>query len=105
MSEAPEYWFCLKHHQVEGRDGCRTPVPWDGTPPGHGFTTGTPWLPLGPQAATRNVEDQSVDPGSVLSLYRTALRVRRDGAEQTLHVRVAAMPDRDGQEGKKPAQG
>lgn len=22
MSDA-EYWFCLKHHAVEGRDGCR----------------------------------------------------------------------------------
>lgn len=21
---AEEYWFCLKHHQVEGTDGCRS---------------------------------------------------------------------------------
>ncbi|MBS42243.1 MAG: hypothetical protein CMH83_03505 [Nocardioides sp.] len=20
--DAPEFWFCLKHHRVEGRDGC-----------------------------------------------------------------------------------
>ena len=23
MSDEQEYWFCLKHHTVEGRDGCR----------------------------------------------------------------------------------
>ena len=23
MSDGDEYWFCLKHHTVEGRDGCR----------------------------------------------------------------------------------
>jgi hypothetical protein len=21
---AEEYWFCLKHHAVEGKDGCRS---------------------------------------------------------------------------------
>ena len=23
MSEEQEYWFCLKHHTVEPREGCR----------------------------------------------------------------------------------
>jgi hypothetical protein len=23
MSGEPEYWFCLKHHTVEGREGCK----------------------------------------------------------------------------------
>jgi len=32
-----------------GRDGARTPLPWDGSVLG-GFTTGTPWLPLGARA-------------------------------------------------------
>lgn len=22
MSDEKQYWFCLKHHRVEGRDGC-----------------------------------------------------------------------------------
>ncbi len=22
MSDAPEYWYCIKHDRVEGRDGC-----------------------------------------------------------------------------------
>jgi alpha-glucosidase len=60
-----------------GRDGCRTPMPWDGSA-GGGFTEGEPWLPLGPEAATRNVVDQLGDPGSVLNLYRALLALRRD---------------------------
>jgi alpha-glucosidase len=63
---------------VAGRDGCRTPMPWTAQPPGHGFTTGTPWLPFGPQALTRSVATQSADPRSHLSFYRTALALRRD---------------------------
>jgi alpha-glucosidase len=26
----------------KGRDGCRVPIPWESTPPGFGFTLGTP---------------------------------------------------------------
>ncbi len=62
---------------VLGRDGCRTPVPWSGERPGHGFTTGTPWLPLGPQATERCVAAQERDPASTLALYRRALQLRR----------------------------
>ncbi|MGZ6804593.1 MAG: alpha-amylase family glycosyl hydrolase, partial [Nocardioidaceae bacterium] len=63
---------------VEGRDGARTPVPWTREAPGHGFTTGTPWLPFGPHAGERSVEAQEADPGSTLAFYRRALAVRRD---------------------------
>ncbi len=58
-----------------GRDGYRTPMQWDATP-GGGFTTGTPWLPLA-DPGTRNVADQAVDPGSLLTLYRRLLAARR----------------------------
>jgi glycosidase len=61
-----------------GRDACRTPMQWDATPTG-GFTTGTPWLPS-VDPATRNVEDQSRDPGSLLSLYRRLIAARRGSA-------------------------
>ena len=37
-----------------GRDPERTPMPWD-TTPNAGFTTGTPWLPLGSDWSERNV--------------------------------------------------
>ncbi|MCU1600251.1 MAG: alpha amylase, catalytic region, partial [Frankiales bacterium] len=57
-----------------GRDGCRTPFPWTSEPPGHGFTSGTPWLPLGDQARTRNVASEP----PTLLLYRAALALRRE---------------------------
>jgi alpha-glucosidase len=57
------------------RSRCRTPMPW--TPgPGAGFTTGVPWLRFGPDVATRNVEVQRQDPGSVLSFYRRLIALR-----------------------------
>jgi alpha-glucosidase len=63
-----------------GRDPARTPMPWDASPH-HGFTTGAPWLPPGP--AKPNVADQRDDPGSIFSLYREALAIRRK--EPSLH--------------------
>lgn len=56
-----------------GRDAQRTPMQW--TPDG-GFSTGQPWLPL-TDPARRNVADQAADPGSVLSLYRRLVSLRR----------------------------
>jgi alpha-glucosidase len=59
-----------------GRDPERAPMPWDGGP-GAGFTSGRPWLPLGPDRATVNVAAQRDDPGSMLRLHRRLLRLRR----------------------------
>ena len=59
-----------------GRDPARTPMPWDGSP-GAGFTTGTPWLPLNPDHATRNVAALSADDRSILTLHRRLLALRR----------------------------
>jgi alpha-glucosidase len=58
------------------RDQARGPMPWTGSP-GAGFSTGRPWLPLAPDAARRNVGEQSSDRASVLSTYRDVLRLRR----------------------------
>jgi alpha-glucosidase len=63
---------------VVGRDGCRTPMPWTAEAPGHGFTSGTPWLPFGPQAEERNVAVEDAEPSSTLALYRQALALRRE---------------------------
>jgi len=60
-----------------GRDGCRTPMPWDGSP-GAGFTSGRPWLRLGPDASLRNVAAQRADPRSLLAFYRRLIRLRRE---------------------------
>jgi alpha-glucosidase len=64
--------------RLPGRDGCRTPMPWTSDPPGHGFTTGTPWLPFGPQAQALSVAAESADALSCLSFYRRALTLRRE---------------------------
>jgi alpha-glucosidase len=58
-----------------GRDGYRTPMQWDAGPTA-GFTSGTPWLPV-VDPPQRNVAEQSADAGSLLSLYRRLISVRR----------------------------
>ena len=60
----------------KGRDGCRTPMVWDGGAQG-GFTTGTPWLPVKAPQLARNVADQVGKAGSVLEFYRHMLAYRR----------------------------
>lgn len=62
-----------------GRDGCRVPLPWQGSAPSYGFGPGSAsWLPQ-PDAWTElSRAAQEDDPTSMLSLYRDALRLRRD---------------------------
>jgi alpha-glucosidase len=64
-----------------GRDGCRVPLPWSGAKPPYGFTPkgakGSPWLPQPENWAGLTVEAEAGDSGSMLSLYRTALSIRR----------------------------
>ncbi|EID53056.1 glycoside hydrolase family 13 protein [Saccharomonospora xinjiangensis] len=64
-------------HTDRGRDGCRVPLPWSGSEPPFGFGGGS-WLPQPPRWAELTVEAQRDDPHSTLSLYREALRQRRD---------------------------
>ena len=61
------------------RDGCRSPMPWDGAP-GHGFTTGRPWIRFGDDADTRNVAAQAPDPDSVLGAYKRLIALRHGRA-------------------------
>jgi len=62
-----------------GRDGCRVPLPWAGDRQPYGFSPGdtSPWLPQPDSWASFTVEREAADPGSMLSLYRAALRIRR----------------------------
>jgi alpha-glucosidase len=60
----------------QGRDPERTPMQWD-TSPSAGFTTGSPWLPVGNDYATINVEALERDPTSILHLYRRLIHLRR----------------------------
>jgi len=83
----------LPEHQLEdpmhfrsggadpGRDGCRVPLPWSGAARPFGFSPGDasaePWLRQPATWADKTVDAQLGDPGSILNLYRDALRIRR----------------------------
>src|SRR5207237_2009062 len=59
-----------------GRDPERTPMQWNARP-NAGFTDARPWLPIGADFATVNVEAQRDDPRSILNLYRQLIALRR----------------------------
>jgi alpha-glucosidase len=61
----------------KGRDGCRTPIPWDEGEMPNGFTTGTPWLPIKQPHSVLSVAAQEADPQSMLAFYRDALAFRK----------------------------
>jgi alpha-glucosidase len=78
-----------------GRDPMRTPMPWRAGP-GGGFTEPgvTPWLPLG-EPATGSVDRQRQDPGSILTLTRDLITLRK----QTPDLRAGSyttLPAPDG---------
>ena len=75
-----------------GRDGSRTPMPWDSSSSA-GFTTGEPWLPVNPDWPTRNVAAQDGDPNSMLSLYRFLLALRRSTPALSIGDYFAAAAD------------
>jgi alpha-amylase len=56
----------------------RTPMRWDASTPAAGFSSGTPWEPLSADPPGVNVASQLADPGSLLSTYRTLIRLRGD---------------------------
>ncbi|HVY79550.1 MAG TPA: alpha-amylase family glycosyl hydrolase [Steroidobacteraceae bacterium] len=62
------------------RDPERAPMRWDGTRHA-GFTSGTPWLPVGDDVAELNVSVQRNEPRSMLALYRKLIRLRRERLE------------------------
>ncbi len=59
-----------------GRDPSRTPMQWSAGA-NAGFTTGTSWLPPGPDLAEANVSDQIDDRYSLLNFYRALIALRR----------------------------
>ena len=61
----------------KGRDGCRTPMPWDARAANLGFSSGTSWLPLGPAHQAMAVSEQEKDPESTLAYARRFLAARK----------------------------
>lgn len=54
----------------------RTPMAWSRRGPHAGFTTGTPWQPLAADSLAANVEVQSSNPASLLTLHRRLIHLR-----------------------------
>ncbi|MDR6611862.1 alpha-glucosidase [Leifsonia sp. 1010] len=57
------------------RDNARTPMQWTSGPHA-GFTTGTPWITVNPNAAEINAEAEVADPNSVFAHYRALIDLR-----------------------------
>lgn len=71
-------WFRTNGERY-GRDGCRVPLPWEGDAASYGFgPSDASWLPQPAQWAELARDRQAGDPTSTLSLYRDALRLRRE---------------------------
>ncbi|MBC3907112.1 alpha-amylase family glycosyl hydrolase [Undibacterium umbellatum] len=63
--------------EFKGRDGCRTPMPWQADQPNAGFSTGKPWLPVPVEHAENAVSIQDHEPNSVLNFARHILAWRK----------------------------
>ncbi len=72
----------LAQSQPESRDNARTPMQWDGSANG-GFTTGTPWLKVNPNAKKINVEAQRQDACSIYQCYRRLIALRKTSSALT----------------------
>lgn len=60
-----------------GRDGTRTPMPWQKGAPHAGFGAHEPWLPMDPRHEVRAVSVQEADENSVLNALRDFLKFRK----------------------------
>ena len=70
----------LYYPYVYGRDGCRTPMPWDGEAENLGFGVGTPWRSVQEAHRKLAVSAQLADPGSTLSFAWRFLAARKASA-------------------------
>ncbi|QBB72406.1 alpha-glucosidase [Pseudolysobacter antarcticus] len=61
----------------KGRDGCRTPMPWDDSKSA-GFSTAAPWLPIPDQHRALAVSRQQADSTSVLNGVRNFMHWRKN---------------------------
>lgn len=66
--------------KFKGRDGCRTPMPWESTN-GAGFTTASPWLPIPTKHKIKNVAQQLTDNHSVLRSFKQFVSWRKQQPE------------------------
>lgn len=78
-----------------GRDGARTPMPWDEAAPYAGFSEARPWLPVGHGHPERAVHLQEGQPDSVLAFTRQMIALRNE----TKALRLGDVSCDDGGDG------
>ena len=77
-AEDPSMEDVMDDIQKKARDHARTPMPWSGTRPHAGFTTGTPWRKANPDYVICNVESELGDPDSVLAFWKEMVKLRKE---------------------------
>lgn len=74
------------------RDNARTPMQWDSSK-NSGFTKGKPWLKVADSYyKTRNVQQESLNPDSVLNFYKKILHLRKKKKLQHIIVNGSFIP-------------
>jgi len=82
--------------QGDGRDRVRTPMLWDGSA-NAGFSSNTPWLPVGDGYKELNAKNELARPDSLLNLYRRLIALRngsdilRYGSYQPLDLETESV--------------
>jgi glycosidase len=78
-------FFRLPLGRLFGRDGCRTPMQWTDSLVNAGFSSDPnvdPWLPIGPNSDSVNVESQMKENNSIFGFYKNIINLRKK--EKTL---------------------
>ncbi|WP_052247410.1 alpha-amylase family glycosyl hydrolase [Alteromonas macleodii] len=65
----------------KGRDGCRTPIAWEGTPSGNFSSANNTWLPMAKQHLSTAVCIQEKNKNSILNFVRDFLAFRSKNRE------------------------
>ncbi|MBC7918330.1 MAG: alpha-amylase [Rhodoferax sp.] len=65
---------------LEGDLPLRAPMSWTDEPGKAGFTTGTPFRPIAPNAASQNAAAERAKPDSIFAFYKTMLTLRNSYA-------------------------
>ena len=78
--------------ETDGRDGARSPIPWEKA---HelGFTTGTPWIPMGDRTHEDTAEHQRITEGSWLKSYKELIRIRGEYLDPNTSLRWTSSRD------------
>lgn len=73
-------WGKYLYPKWQGRDGCRTPIPWKADAENIGFGKGKPWLPMPENHKPLAVDKQEADKDSTLAFTRAFLKWRKGQA-------------------------